>query len=470
VKPLRALIGLALLLALGASASAAAAGPAPPAEVAVMRRGEAWTAELRFHRQAKAWLFARSPVTAEGEKPWRPLSWTVLTPGVRLERRGHYDVLVAANAGPVPGVVRVRFVPFWRDVLGSYVPALRFTDGSVALFSEQFALLPFASAAAVGRLPDDLNVAGVPESATRVTYRDAAGPVLVAGRRVANAVTEGGEGTYVLFGPARPIVTDSITAVIDPKLPAWLGAALSRATPQILAGYARAFGPAPGAKPTLLVSWTGPTAGRTSMTGSTLPALVVMNFEGVGLLKEDARARGLNLWFIAHESAHFWLGQAVRYDTAYESWITEGGADLLAIRTVAAVDPDYDARAELQREVDDCIKLSAGRGVASALSRNEYRAYYACGAVFGLVAEAASRRPFPDFVRGLLEANRADGIVTRAEWLAALDRVSKDRTLSAGIGRMLDKGAEDPKAAIAALFTRAGVAFTPAADGTPMLR
>jgi hypothetical protein len=52
--------------------------------------------------------------------------------------------------------------------------------------------------------------------------------------------------------------------------------------------------------------------------------------------------------------------------------------------------------------------LTAGRGVASASERNEHRAYYACGALFGLVAEAASHRPFAEFVRRLIAENRAD--------------------------------------------------------------
>ena len=42
-------------------------------------------------------------------------------------------------------------------------------------------------------------------------------------------------------------------------------------------------------------------------------------------------------------------------------------------------------RQALQSAVDDCASLTAGRGIASAEQRNEHRAYYACGALFGLV-------------------------------------------------------------------------------------
>ena len=188
------------------------------------------------------------------------------------------------------------------------------------------------------------------------------------------------------------------------------------------------------------------------------------------MLDEDESARGSSLWFIAHEAAHFWLGQAVRYETVRDSWITEGGADLLAIRTVPEVYPAYDWRAELQKEIDDCAALSAGRGIATAFEREEFRAYYACGAVFALVAEAASRQPFTRFVRTLVDANRADGVLTRAEWLAELDRVSGDPSLSRDIGRLLDQGADDPKTAIASLFDRAGIPYGRAEDGMPRLR
>jgi hypothetical protein len=219
-----------------------------------------------------------------------------------------------------------------------------------------------------------------------------------------------------------------------------------------------------------MVSWAGPTPRLTSMGGSVLPGLITMAFEGSGVLVENDALRRQALWFIAHESAHFWLGQAVTYQYSRDSWITEGGADLLAIRAVGAVDPAYDPHAALQSAVDDCAALTAGRGVASAEQRNEHRAYYACGALFGLIAEAASHRPFAAFVRDLIEANRADRVVTRGDWLAALDRATDDPTLSADIAVLLDQGAEDPKAALAALFARAGVGFTLAEDGMPRLQ
>jgi hypothetical protein len=440
----------------------------PAAEVEVVRDGPAWTAGFRFARQAPAWAFARSDLARVSGKPWRPESWTIETPGVRLERRGWYDVFVAEDGGPVPSRVRIRFKPFAEDIETGYDAALVFTDGSVALFDQQFKVFPAASAAEVAALPIDAGAVPAAAQATRVTFRDARGQVLHAGRRL-RSITLDDAGTYVLFGPAEPIVTDAMAAIVDPQLPAWLRSFLNAQTPLILGRYAEAFGPAPGAKPTLMASWGGPAPGASSTSGSVLPSLVVMTFLGDGLLKELAPVRDQARWFIAHEGAHFWLGQAVRYESPRDAWITEGGAELLAIRTVAAIDPAYDAKAALQRLLDECLKLSAGHPLSTAQERGAHRAFYGCGAMFGLVAEAASGKSFSAWLRPLIDANRADGVLSRSDWLAAL-QAEGDPGLTSTIIELLDRGAADPATTYATLFARARVPHEMAPDGRLRLK
>ena len=470
------MIRTALILLLAcALAGCAARRPhmAPPAPVGasvdVVRSGETWTADFHLDRAAPIWVFVRSSVTRAGELPWRAHDWTVETPGVRLERRGRYDVLVADNGGPVPAEVRLRFRPFAHDLLADSAPALSFSTGAIALFSRQFDLFALPDAAAAEHLPADLSTATLPYTRTRASFRDEAGPILVAGRRVPSVSLDDEDGTYVLFGPAEPLAASGMATIIDPALPSWIRSALTEATPAIIGRLTAALGPPPGTEPVLMVSWAGPTPRRVAMTGSVLPNLLQMTFEGDGVLRENAGLRNHALWFIAHESAHFWLGEAVVYQYARDQWITEGGADLLAFRIVSEVDPAYDGRAELQKAIDDCVQLSTGRGIAGAEDRGEQRAYYACGTVFGLVAEAASHRPFGAFVRRLVEKNRADRVLTRGEWLAALDRVSHDPSLSADIARLLDQGAPDPASLIASLFARAGVRYALAEGGRPRL-
>src|SRR5687767_15134937 len=78
----------------------------PQVRVEVTRHGSEWIADYHFDREAPVWVFPRTDVTREDRQEWRPLSWTVETRGVRLERRGWYDVLVARDE--VPRHVRIR--------------------------------------------------------------------------------------------------------------------------------------------------------------------------------------------------------------------------------------------------------------------------------------------------------------------------------------------------------------------------
>lgn len=461
---------IACSLALAGCVSAPApraAAPAPPTVSAeVVRDGDNWTVEFRFGLRSPAWLFHHGSVAREGGRPWRPGSWAVETPGVRIERRGRHDVLLA-ESGDVPETVRIRFTPVSVDLIAEYDPALIFSDGSVALWSGHFHMMPIASAEAAEALPMDLNGIRFNGSGSQATFRDRAGRVLHIGQRFDSATLIGGK-VYVLFGPLQPVTSEDIAAVIDPALPDWLKRELAASTPAILRRLTEELGPHGGPPPMLLVSWRGPTPGLTSMGGSTLPGQIGMTFQGAGVLTEDKDVRDSARWFIAHEAAHFWLGNAVRYEVAGDSWIMEGGSDLLATRAIAAMDPAYDPKPRLQEALNQCATLAV-RPVAGAGERGENLAFYACGAVFALVAEAVSRRPYGAFVRALIEANRADGVLTRAEWLAALDGAGADPSVGQDIDRMLRSGVPDPKAMIASLFTRSGIAFTLGPDGTPRL-
>ena len=374
-----------------------------------------------------------------------------------LRRHGRYDVIATTDGRPVPPRVRISLAPFGRGLAGDYDPALIFTDGSVALYTEQFDVFPVASVAAAAALPADLGESEVAAVATRATFRDRGGTVRLAGRNMRAATIVDDEGAYVLFDSVPSVETESLSLVLDPELPRWIGPEIVRAMPPILARYEAEMGPRPGPKPMIIASWAGPTPGLSSSGGSTLPALVVMRFEGAGMVNGSRQSVLPTLWFIAHEAAHFWLGQAVMYQSPGDSWITEGGANLLAMRSVAAVEADYDWRAAAQREIDNCVQFSRGRGIAGALERNEFQAYYGCGTVFALVAESASAQPFTRFVRRLIEGSRDDRTVTRQEWLDTLDVVSRNPGLSRDIRRMVENGATDPAAAIASLFARAGV-------------
>jgi len=128
---------LAILSATAAHAAVEAAPDVPQVRVEVTRRGDDWQAAFIFDRAFTTWVLPRSALTAEGGQPWRAPSWNIETRGVRLQRRGSYDVLVA-DRGKLPSRVEVSFTPVPERLQADYSPALIFTDGSVALFVAQF--------------------------------------------------------------------------------------------------------------------------------------------------------------------------------------------------------------------------------------------------------------------------------------------------------------------------------------------
>lgn len=456
---------LLFLLAWFVAAPATAAEPV--AEVRVVRDRSSWTADFALKADAPAWAFHDSILPRESKSSFRAESWAVETPGVRLERKGWYDVLVA-DRGNVPRSVRVRFTPYTKDIEASYDAALGFSDGSVAIYDRKFKVVPMASVDAIATTPIDGDLLPGFERPTLVQFTDRGGDLLALGQRHKQAALPD-TGTYVLFGPIAVDESKAMATVVDPQLPAWLSGYLTSEMPKILADYAAAIGPAPGNRPTLMVSWAGPTSGVTSMGGSVLPDMVVMAFEGEGIVAENRDIANGARWFIAHEAAHFWLGQAVFYDNPQQGWITEGGADLLAIRAVAANDPAFDARARLQESLDRCAGFLAKGGVATANERGEHKAYYDCGAIFALAAEKASGGNFADFVKALIAGNAEDRTVTRAEWLALLEERAPGRGLADAIGRLLDGRTDEPAAALADLLTRADIGYTLDAKGVPQL-
>ena len=466
---LRRLVPWLALLVCGLADAAITSAPGiPQVRVEVTRRADAWTAVFIFDRSVTAWVFRRSDLTRDTAKAWRQDSWRVVTQGVRLQRRNNYDVLTAER-GELPRRVTVNFTPVSEGLEQDHPPALVFTDGSVALFVAQFDCFPMDSLSEVKSLPLDLNNHPVPAAKLKFVFHDEAGPVLMAGKRSATGETTE-KDTYVFFGDTRPVETPDMVGLFDPQLPEWIGESLTRGVPAMIGRYTQELGALRRFKPTVLVSWEGPTRGLMSREGGALNGLIALRYAGAGLLEETTDQRHIGLWFIAHEAAHFWLGQTVAYEFARDAWITEGGAELLAFRAVAEIEPDYDPRIPLNRAIAECIDLAEDRGVAAAGERGERRAYYACGAVFALVAEAGSGRSYYKFARRLVDASRADGVVSRADWLSVLNELTRRPDLGRDIARLLDRGVPNPGEFITDLLVRAGVNVEVDPSGIPRLR
>jgi hypothetical protein len=443
----------------------AAPAAAEPVRVAVTQDRDGFIADFTLPADAPAWGFWRSSTAASDNQSWRAKSWQVVTPGVTLQRRGQQDALVGENGQPVPRHVRIRLTPYTGDLNANYVPALDLGGGSVAIFDGHFALFSVDREDKLDSLLPGFDPSSVGDPGTAVEFK---------GRNVHIAGDVDGyrsgrsSGAYAIFGSLRTVSGNGVGTMIDSELPKWIADYLAAFTPKVISALTTGLGSAGLDQPTILASWEGTGREGASMNGGTLKGLILMRFEGQQAVNELPALKNMARWFVAHEAAHFWLGQAVTYDTPRDSWIMEGGADLLAIRTIAGLDPSYDGRPLLNEALRDCAKLAI-KPVASALERNEHRAYYACGAIFALVAERVNGNNFFGFTRSLIAANQTDKSINSADWIAALVRISGNPGLGRTIATLLDQGSQDPATDLADLLQRAGIAFVLDAEGVPQL-
>ncbi len=456
-------IAAATLMSMPPSALVAA-GYKESVSVRVSREGETWIVSYVLNADSENWAFPVSAVSFVGDQPWRPNQWRVLTRSLELRRIGKYDVLRSTNGRPVPRRVSIAITPTSGSLRREYDPAILLGNRTVALYSEQFDIAPAPSQDRVAAWSSEMSVTEMGGAHAKTTFHDRAGPVFVQGRRQVDPVLSGAK-TYVIFGTAQITERADVATLADPSLPAWLNTELLSLTPAIAARYSERLGPKiENGRPLLLLAWRGATPGKVIADGGVRRGQILMTFEGEGLLEPNPRAQARAQWFIAHELSHFWLGSSgVAYAKPGDAWITEGGADMMAISVLKQMKPSFDADGEAQRAVDDCVKFSV-KPVATASERNESRTPYACGLVFALAAQGAARKnggqDYFDFLKPLLTAHRQDRILAGADWLAHFTKLAGDPAPAMAIRKLIDEGANDPAAIIATLFDQTNVAYS----------
>ncbi len=447
MRKLLIVLGLIAGFALGLQ-PAVAKDAAEPVKVEVTRHDGVWSARFTFPESAAHWAFQRSSLQRITQQPWRQESWRIATPGVRLERIGEFEVLVA-DGEAVPTQVEMQFTPFAKDLMADYDPAMVFSNGTVGLYTGHFFTFPIHERA-------DLEALSRPRDyPSQIVLTDEGDAQLLYNGQRWNSVTTANEA-YVLFGEAALVESALVATIFDPGLPAWLSEAMPGFNERTFAYYTSRLGEHTQARPTILASWAGPTPELMSMGGSVTGNMVAMRLEGEGLLEPRTEALERIEWFVAHEAAHFWLGQTVSHDDRRNAWISEGGADLMALRLMLR--QPLPAESEMFEAIpnarQDCARSLADGGVQQAGDRLDHRANYACGMIFALAVEQAGKErgeDFFDFVALLASRYREQGIGSD-EWLDSARDFGMAESDLLHIRALLHHGAKDGEAALARLL------------------
>jgi hypothetical protein len=126
--------------------------------------------------------------------------------------------LVPSQGALVPLKVRITFTPTSATLEREYDPAVSFSNGATALYSDQFDVIPADDVSTVMQQEAGQSVQDLGGMHTAVRFHDAGGPVFVQGQRQRNPMLTGGE-TYVVFGTSKIEERGGVAMLSDPALP-----------------------------------------------------------------------------------------------------------------------------------------------------------------------------------------------------------------------------------------------------------
>lgn len=275
---------------------------------------------------------------------------------------------------------------------------------------------------------------------------------------------------FVYFGPATPLVSSDVIAVVDPQTPAWFRTGLESFLPQAFDTYARQFHFGLPRKATVLVSarFDDGNTGY-SWKGGARKEQIQMRLRGLQLQQPNPAFASQQLKFLAHEAAHLWQSKVA--STGPTAWIHEGGADALALLVVQEL--GVWTAAEVAGAHSNARRTCANELAAAPLSEaGEYGsepAYYACGLVIAAATEDAintqkAGTSLFDFWRELIiQAESLDRTYTLPAYLAALESMNVVQPFQDQLAHFVTTHHEDPNEAIQQLQAAAS-AETPAPD------
>jgi hypothetical protein len=442
----RALVAAVLWLAGCAGGQPAPTRAPTPIEVQIEHRGaQGWLARIEAG-SARELRFARP---SAGREAWRARNGSGALP---LVREGAADVIRAA--GPL-GRIEIELPEDERPPEKDYRGFLAFSRGGVLVYTGQLA------AELDGELRPQ-RVTLVPLPAERVIARGQS----VSGPLRLDPLAE--DGTYACFCTVEPVITEDLVAVVDEGMWSETAKLARELLPRLFALYREALGRRLPWRPTVFLSGrVAGSGGSVDMGGGTLDALVQIHVGlGPAISPAEAKiARAIEA-NVAHEAAHLWVGQLLRTEVQRGDWMYEGAADALSWRALQRLGVwDADALAAFAaRAASVCV---AG-GAQGPLAQARVKAWYGCGAMVTLAAEASARarRPGADAFalwRAVFARSR-DGIFGPDELFAAFADAGADPSLLERLRARVEGAASAP--AWEDLLREAGL--RPAsAQGTP---
>lgn len=463
------LLGLPVFLAVFASQAAAGNEFVTVVSIEPGKPGR-WKAEYVLSEPVTALVFTR------GNGDYRTATWR-LQRGFVLERFGATDRIRRKN-GKAFERFKVTVDTYSERIPKDYTPYVRFSDGSVAVFSGQFAVgVPTSNSA-----DDFIDGAGNENTRwpdiARITFEPGRFERMIIATEVTDdaRTIELDDGEYVYLGGADVLETPHLTSVMDAAAPEWLRELLYDSMAETFEYYESKLGPLADGKPFLLTSFTALDGRRISFTGGVVGSQMAIQLGLGDGIRDTPSEREFMAQFFAHESAHLWNNGQVIAAEGSEAWLHEGSAEAMAWLALAelGIHTEQTAISLFETAANECIAHLEAGPLATAGRRGEFKAYYECGAVVALATNGAAQEKGGDLFtvwRELIDSSRAgEGSYRATDYYALTEAISPE--LTTAIQAVTEGEPADPEAAVKALLEIGNVAVIDVDDenlGLPVM-
>lgn len=275
-----------------------------------------------------------------------------------------------------------------------YTPNVRFSDGSVLLYSHHLAL--------GANIIDDKAISPIGASFGKVQFHFYAAGQSIAflGHNYQEQASwfPNRSGTYIYFGTITAMETDNLLAIVDPKLPSWVWEASQKYFPKLFDYYADNTSQPLSFKPMVFFNYDRLDGNFANYSGGTLDGLVQLTINGAHWQQEDSALFNRLFHFLAHEAAHFWNGEMFSVDNENHAWLHEGGADAFAY--FAMRDFGLLTSEQMMQKFEEAANLCIVNKGAESLEQSaqlwRYRNYYNCGATMAFATHLAVKAKAPE--------------------------------------------------------------------------
>ncbi|MBR9825781.1 MAG: hypothetical protein GYB36_08265 [Alphaproteobacteria bacterium] len=401
-----------------------------------------FTVEYVFAEPHSAWFFSRS------ETEYRVDAWQALDEGVALERLNGFDAILFDE--PVRRA-RFRLTPQPQLRYEGYSHSIRFSDGSLMLYTGQFEVLPASNREEIESLAGDLSSWTGDQPALGVSITSDL-PMIVHGERVRGAALDisTGGGSFVYLGDGAIEMSENYVGLIDPATPDWIRARFPADLAYLIEQLESGWGFALPQPATLLFAFEGHDNPGFSSKGGVLGRQLVIQASGEQLREADDFVHAYLFWFFAHESVHLFQSANDRQLAEREhGWIHEGSANAMANRIMSQ--RGEAAQAYLHwafgNAFETCSNALEDGALATAWQRAQSDAYYACGEFVALMTDSAlTSHSLYDFWNALLErSEQEDGTYTAQTWFDTARALGMSEADVARLTALISGTLENPR-------------------------